>query len=111
MTETNLTPRSKLIVGSFGPTALLDECVNEVRAQLDDYPEIMIFGKPARQRRCVGFFSNTSEGYRYSRTLAASKMMGPKMQQLLEHVNAQLGLVERGYNGILVNKYKNLDTS
>ena len=49
------------------------------------------------------FFSNESEGYRYSNQLSKSKMMTPSLIELLSEIN---NIFKTNYNGILVNKYK-----
>ena len=71
---------------------------------LEVKPEIMIYGKPARQRRNVGFFSNTSEGYRYSGRLAKSKPLTPELECIMEALNR---VFKDKFNGILVNLYEN----
>jgi alkylated DNA repair dioxygenase AlkB len=97
------TEQSFLNFTEFPNKALLKNCVAEVTTELDEYPEIRVFGKQCRQRRCVGFFSNESKGYYYSGQLAKSKPLSPQLQELLSIVNTTF---KTSYNGILVNKYK-----
>lgn len=60
----------------------------EVDGLLDSHPEILIYGKPCRQNRSVGFFSDTSIGYRYSGQVARSKPMTDSLNRLLAMVNS-----------------------
>ena len=53
--------------GLFVNKELLDQCILYVEPQLEERPEIIIYGKPCRQARNVGFFSDTSIGYKYSK--------------------------------------------
>jgi alkylated DNA repair dioxygenase AlkB len=71
---------------------------------LEHRPPIVVFGKPATQNRDVGFFSDVSEGYRYSGQIMRSiPLKGhPFLAGLLPEVNKALGT---SFNGILVNRY------
>ena len=82
--------------------ALLERCVAEAVPLLAVKPEIRVMGRPCRQQRNVGFFSDDSEGYRYSGQLAASIPLSPSLRPLLAAVNAAHGT---DFNGILVNQY------
>lgn len=82
--------------------ALLRQCAEEVRPQLDQRPEIVVYGKPCRQRRNLGFFSDSSVGYHYSTYLAASKPLTSALGELLDRVNQ---LFDASFNGVLVNEY------
>lgn len=97
------TATSKLITHEIGNSKLLERCVNEVDLFLDEYPEIFIHGRKCFQKRCVGFFSNTSSGYKYSGQNANSKPLTPSLEILLNLTNR---FFESEYNGILINKYK-----
>ena len=70
---------------------------------LDRYPKIILYGKEVHQRRSVGFFSDVSKGYRYSRSIAKAKPMTPELRALLDFVNDFLGAT---FNGILINFYE-----
>lgn len=87
----------------FGNIELLEECVEYTRDKLIEYPQIKVYNKVCRQRRCVGFFSNDSIGYRYSGQLAKSKQLNECLVTLLDTVNEKYNT---DYNGILVNLYK-----
>ena len=82
---------------------LLAECVAEIDSLLIHRPPIIVFNKPCHQCRSVGFFSDTSQGYYYSRQMMNSQSLTPKMLQLLEITNEIFG---SDFNGILVNKYE-----
>jgi alkylated DNA repair dioxygenase AlkB len=81
---------------------LLCECVQEVDGNLNETPSINVFGKESIQHRNIGFFSDISEGYRYSGQLAASKPLTPSLQELLNLINIEFNA---DFNGILVNEY------
>ena len=97
------TDKSFLKFQEFPDKELLEKCVRDITENLDEYPPIKIFGKICHQRRCVGFFSNESVGYKYSGQLSASKPMMPSLLSMLTLVNS---IFDTKYNGILVNKYK-----
>ena len=82
---------------------LIEQCIEEVKNELLINPPIEIYGNTVYQRRSVGFFSNTSIGYYYSRQLAKSKPLKLNSLELMEKINARFGTK---YNGILVNKYE-----
>jgi alkylated DNA repair dioxygenase AlkB len=88
--------------GLFINKELLEQCVSYVEPQLEERPEIIIYGKPCKQHRNVGFFSDESIGYKYSKKLMASKPLSPLLTGLLASINKMLGTQ---FNGILVNKY------
>ena len=96
------TGRSQLQVGTFTHHAVVDACVVEASTRLINYPEIMLFGKKCRQRRCIGFFSDTSMGYKYSGQLAKSQPLTSSMKAMLRTIN---DMFKSEFNGILVNKY------
>ena len=97
------TENSYLKYSKFNNQNLLNKCILDIKDKLNEYPPIKIGGKLCQQRRCVGFFSNESEGYRYSNQLSKSKMMTPSLIELLSEIN---NIFKTNYNGILVNKYK-----
>lgn len=97
------TEQSELKFQEFPDKELLEKCVADVTENLNEYPPIKIFGKICHQRRCVGFFSNESKGYKYSGQLSESKPMTSSLIAMLALVNSIFGTE---YNGILVNKYK-----
>ena len=87
-----------------GKSGLIEVCVKEIEGKLLKNPPITVFGRPAIQHRSIGFFSNESEGYRYSGQLAASQPLTPDLLELLTIVNGMFGAT---FNGILVNRYEN----
>jgi alkylated DNA repair dioxygenase AlkB len=98
----NVNGTAFLDKGLFINKELLEQCVSYVEPQLEERPEIIIYGKPCKQHRNVGFFSDESIGYKYSKKLMASKPLSPLLTDLLESINKMLGTQ---FNGILVNKY------
>ena len=77
-------------------------CIEEIKDELLEKPPIKMRGKTVHQQRDVGFFSNESIGYYYSRQLAKSKPMKLNCLKLMKLINERFGTK---YNGILVNKY------
>lgn len=94
---------SKLwVVENFSPDHLV-----EMRAlTLEEEPPILVHGKMGRQRRNIGFYSDESEGYRYSNQIMRSQPLKNAvfLGNLMDKVNKYLGT---NFNGILVNHYKN----
>jgi len=88
--------------GIFVNKELLEQCISYVEPLLVERPEIIIYGKPCKQHRNVGFFSNESIGYKYSKKLMASQSLSVSLTALLFEINRMLGTQ---FNGILVNKY------
>ena len=82
---------------------LLRRCSQEVADQLWIEPTIRLFNRDVAQPRDVGFFSDTSKGYRYSRKMMESKPLTPALADLLDWVNLSLN---SNFNGILVNRYR-----
>lgn len=97
------TDKSFLSLEQFKDIELIKNCVKDTINNLQEYPEIKIFGKICRQRRCVGFFSNKSKGYNYSNQILLAKPMTDQLTTLLNVVNK---LYNTDFNGILVNRYK-----
>ena len=62
-------------------------------------PKIKLYGKEATMHRSVGFFSDESEGYKYSGQLAVSQPLPDFLTKLLTKVNEEFGT---DFNGILV---------
>jgi alkylated DNA repair dioxygenase AlkB len=83
---------------------LVERCVKEIDGKLLKNPPIIVYGRQAYQHRSIGFFSNESEGYRYSGQLAESQAMTPGLSELLEIIN---NMFQAKFNGILVNRYEN----
>ena len=70
--------------------------------KLETRPKIIVYGKECRQQRNVGFFSDSSLGYSYSRQMMSSQPTTPFLRSKLDQVNVRLGTA---FNGILVNEY------
>ena len=88
--------------GIFVNEKLLENCIIDIEPHLEERPEIIIFGKKCKQQRNVGFFSNESIGYKYSKKMMDSKPLTKSMSELLLIINMVIGAE---FNGILVNKY------
>ncbi|CAH6419369.1 2OG-Fe(II) oxygenase superfamily protein [uncultured virus] len=73
---------------------------------IEKEPPIIVRGKECKQRRNVGFFSDESIGYKYSKQMMKSRPLikAPILQKMLPIVNQCLGT---NFNGILVNQYLN----
>lgn len=82
---------------------LVENTISEIDTKLHVNPEIKVYGKICHQHRNVGFFSDTSIGYRYSNQLSKSIPLTPSLKTILEKINK---IFDADYNGILVNKYK-----
>jgi alkylated DNA repair dioxygenase AlkB len=79
---------------------LLQQCS---QLSLEVEPKFQMFGKTCCMHRCIGFFSDSSAGYRYSRQISESQPLPDFLDKLLEKVNMQF---HSRYNGILVNLYR-----
>ena len=88
--------------GIFPNLQLLEQCISDIDQHLEKRPTIIVFDKICKQNRDVGFFSNESKGYLYSKTLMVSKPLSVALGELLVVINTMLGTE---YNGILINKY------
>lgn len=73
---------------------------------LIEEPPIMVHGKLCHQRRNIGFYSDSSIGYKYSGQLMKSIPLTdqPILKEIMEKINQDLGT---NFNGILINKYIN----
>jgi len=90
-------------MGMFYDQDLIQQCVGETESLLEEKPPLVIFGKPAKQPRNVGFFSDFSIGYKYSTTLMPSKPLTDGLKEMLEGVNRMYP--DANFNGILINTY------
>jgi len=82
---------------------LVNKCILETDSKLLYNPPIIVYGKEVIQRRNVGFFSNDSIGYYYSKKLLKSQPLSENLKELLDLIN---DFFSCEFNGILVNKYK-----
>ena len=96
------TNDSSLKVGYFKDLDLIDKCISDIQDKLVHKPEIKVFGKVCHQPRDVGFFSDESVGYKYSRQIMRSQSLTPSLSSLLDIVNKEFNA---NFNGILVNLY------
>ena len=89
------------VIPNFGPD-LYEELT---KIPLYHEPEIVTGGEVKHQRRDVGFYSDESEGYRYSGQVAEAFPFdqAPFLRDLMYLVNATLGTE---FNGVLVNRYR-----
>lgn len=82
---------------------LSESDVNELwSAPLVEKPPTVVMGRPCRMRRNVGFFSDESEGYKYTNQMAKSQPLTDVMKRLLSRVNKLCG---EEFNGLLFNLY------
>jgi len=88
--------------GIFINKELLESCITDIEPHLEERPEIILFGRKCKQQRNVGFFSNESIGYKYSKKMMESKPLSKSMSDLLIIINTMIGAE---FNGILINKY------
>lgn len=89
-----------LLLGNFNFTPSMKKYLTGL--ELIERPEIVLFGKIVRQKRDVKFFSDTSEGYRYSNKLSPSYPMTPYLDSIINRINHHFSTK---YNGILINRY------
>ena len=82
---------------------LIDNCIDYITARLHNNPEIYVYGKKCYQRRSIAFFSNDSEGYKYSGQIEKSQPFDINLINLLNFINKKFN---SDFNGILINKYK-----
>jgi alkylated DNA repair dioxygenase AlkB len=93
---------------SFLKTYTIDEpnlmplCIDDIKDKLIVRPIVRIYGKTCIQHRSIGFFSNTSIGYKYSGQIAKSQRLTENLEKLLSKINT---LLKADFNGILINKY------
>jgi alkylated DNA repair dioxygenase AlkB len=98
----NVNGTAFLDKGIFTNRELLERCISYVGPQLKERPEIIVYGKTCKQRRNVGFFSDDSIGYKYSKKLMESNPLSADLAVLLVEINK---ILSTSFNGILVNKY------
>jgi len=81
-----------------------EQCIKDVSDKLLENPEIEVYGKRCYQHRSIGFFSDESSGYKYSKKFMKSQQLSPSLKELLNIINLKFNL---NFNGILVNRYEN----
>ena len=87
----NIDGTAFLDKGKFINKELLENCIIDIESQLEERPEIIIFGKKCKQQRNIGFFSNESIGYKYSKKMMDSKPLSKYMSELLIIINMVFG--------------------
>ena len=98
------TKRSFLSLRKFDNISLVEKCIDEIKDKLANKPEILVYGRMVHQQRDVSFFSNESEGYKYSKTLTPSLPLTAHLTELLSEINK---IYDSDFNGILINRYNN----
>ena len=98
------TEKSWLNEYDFENLELLDNCIKEIEGMLNVNPKFKCFGRDCIMHRAIGFFSNSSRGYFYSKQLEASKPLTSSLVILLENINS---IFNSDFNGILINRYEN----
>jgi alkylated DNA repair dioxygenase AlkB len=91
-----------LAEGIFTNIPLLEQCVLDIEGKLEERLPIFIYGRQCYQKRNIGFFSNESIGYNYSRQTVLSKQLSSCLFELITYINT---LFSADFNGILVNEY------
>ena len=81
----NIEGTAFLDKGNFINKELLEKCIIDIDPQLEERPEIIIFGKKCKQQRNVGFFSNESIGYKYSKKMMDSKHLPKIYERIIIH--------------------------
>ena len=81
---------------------LIRRAAAHAESMLTRRPEIIVYGKKCNQPRDVGFFSDVSVGYFYSRQVMRALPLSLDLRELLNTVNVAY---DAHFNGILVNKY------
>tara|TARA_Y100000389_G_scaffold199991_1_gene239515 strand:- start:9015 stop:9593 length:579 start_codon:yes stop_codon:yes gene_type:complete len=104
MTEIISTDSSSLVIHSLKDSGyIVDNSVSDIKPLLNDYPEIIVYGRRCKQRRSIGFFSDESVGYKYSGQMEKAQPLTENLRLLLNYINNKF---ESDFNGILVNKYR-----
>ena len=104
MTEIISTDSSSLVIHSLKDTSyIVDNSVSDIKPLLNDYHEIIVYGRSCKQRRSIGFFSDESVGYKYSGKMEKAQPLTENLRLLLNYINNKF---ESDFNGILVNKYR-----
>lgn len=93
---------SKMVITDPAIIQVISSCVSEIKNSLHIRPPIKVFNRECRQARDVGFFSNFSIGYHYSRQLMPPKPLTNNMEDLLLFINKTY---KAEFNAILINRY------
>ena len=93
---------SKIVIQDPTIVKIVSDCVSDIKDSLQIRPPIKVFNRECRQARDVGFFSDFSIGYHYSRQLMPSKPLTNNMKALLLFINKTY---KAEFNAILINRY------
>lgn len=96
------TKDSILFYDKFENNELLEKCILDMTDKLVVNPKSKIYNKEITFHRSIGFFSDTSIGYKYTNQIQTSIALSENMKILLDIINNKYNTV---YNSILVNKY------
>lgn len=96
------TEKSSLYYDNYNDFNLLNDCINDISSSLLEYPKTIIYNKPATFHRCIGFFSDESMGYNYTRQIQKALPLSNNLKLLLKNINDKYSTQ---YNAILINKY------
>ena len=102
------TNTSSLIVqNNYLSTSEADQLYQNILTNQEDYPlqkepKGYAYGKEIIFHRSIGFFSDTSIGYKYSKQISKSNPLPQECKDLLARINQQFST---NYNGILINVY------
>ena len=106
-----MLPTQTLISTEYSALWIIEDFTEDFYDLLKDVfcyeePPIIVANRECRQRRNVAFYSDESEGYRYSGQIMKSLPLSnvELFPLLLEEVNNSLNT---NFNGILVNRYIN----
>lgn len=103
------TEKSSLFASQLFTQEIADEWLEYLKSEilpvLDKHPQGIAFGKSVTMHRNIGFFSDTSKGYKFTKHMFHSNKLSQfsKLQHLLSQINVTLGTK---YNGILINSYQ-----
>ena len=98
-------PGAQLVETSFREhLPLIDEAVAQAKPLLISRPKIEVYNREVEQPRDVGFFSDESRGYFYSRRVMHAQPLTPALKEILALINAKF---DAEFNGLLVNRYNN----
>ena len=95
--------KSFLNVYQYKNKLLVKSCIEDIKNKLIERPQIKVYGKICYQNRSIGFFSNESIGYNYSKQVIKSQKLTSNLNELLNSINV---IFDSDFNSILINYYK-----
>ena len=69
----------------------IEQAVADAQKYMEDNPPVFVFGAWRKQPRDVGFYSNTVNGYKYSRRIMKAHPLTDAMNKVIAEVNNALG--------------------